>query len=53
MTTDMSTYGVTELAPEEATAISGGNPWAIGFGVAGFIVVGALALWSGWKHRHH
>ncbi|MGX9120838.1 hypothetical protein ACWTU6_30025 [Mesorhizobium sp. BHbsci] len=53
MSNDMPAYGVTELAAEEATAVSGGNPWAIGLAVAGFIGVAGLALWSAWKARHH
>ncbi|WP_280952225.1 hypothetical protein [Mesorhizobium loti] len=35
MTTDISAYGVTELAPEEASAISGGMFWAIAFAILG------------------
>ncbi|MGX5832000.1 hypothetical protein [Mesorhizobium sp. 43Arga] len=53
MSNDMSAYGVTELSPEETSAIAGGNPWAIGMAVAGFIAVGGLAIWSAWKARHH
>lgn len=41
MKVDMSDYGVTELAPEEASTISGG--WGL-FGAIVFAVVGLVGL---------
>ncbi|GLR45612.1 hypothetical protein GCM10007880_61300 [Mesorhizobium amorphae] len=46
MKIDMSEYGVTELAPEEASSISGGwGFWgAIGFGVFGLLGLAAVCI---------
>ncbi|MCV3211376.1 MULTISPECIES: hypothetical protein [Mesorhizobium] len=44
MKTDMSAYGVNELAPEEASAISGGVFWALAFVVFGVVGLAAVSI---------
>ncbi|MGX5851673.1 hypothetical protein ACWGTO_32130 [Mesorhizobium sp. PL10] len=53
MRTDMSAYGVTELAPEEATAVSGGMFWAIGFAIFGVFGLAGVTIWANLASRHH
>ncbi|MER8492554.1 hypothetical protein NKI77_31375 [Mesorhizobium opportunistum] len=56
MKVDLSDYGVTELAPEEASTISGGWAFfgAIAFAVAGLIGVVAATILVAARHwkRH-
>ncbi|WP_167391582.1 hypothetical protein [Mesorhizobium temperatum] len=53
MKADMSAYGVTELAPEEASAISGGVFWAIAFAVLGLLGLAAVSIAAKAADRHH
>ncbi|PLU02226.1 hypothetical protein BMJ34_08760 [Sinorhizobium medicae] len=56
MNTDMSSYNLTELTPEEASEISGG--WQIAFAVLGLLAfmvvsVGSFALSQYLDNRKH
>ncbi|QIA25207.1 MULTISPECIES: hypothetical protein [Mesorhizobium] len=44
MKAEMSAYGVTELVPEEASAISGGMFWAIAFAILGTFGLAAVSI---------
>ncbi|UVC15497.1 hypothetical protein [Mesorhizobium onobrychidis] len=44
MKAGMSAYGVTELAPEEASAISGGMIWALVFAFLGTFGLAAVSI---------
>ncbi|WP_192178724.1 hypothetical protein [Mesorhizobium amorphae] len=53
MNADMSAYSVTELAPEEASAISGGFFWAIAFAVIGLLGLAAVTIAAKAAELHH
>ncbi|MCV3211377.1 MULTISPECIES: hypothetical protein [Mesorhizobium] len=47
MKTDMSAYGVNELAPEEASAISGGLFWQIVWSASALLAFAAATIAEG------
>ncbi|WP_167371639.1 hypothetical protein [Rhizobium tibeticum] len=53
MNSDMSSYSVTELAPEEASATSGGMFWAIGFAIFGIVGLAAVTIGAKAADRNH
>lgn len=53
MKAEMSAYGVTELAPEEASAISGGMFWAIAFAILGTLGLAAVSIGAKAADRSH
>lgn len=44
MKAEMSAYGVTELAPEEASKIAGGMFWAIAFAILGTLGLALVCI---------
>ncbi|MBB4233376.1 hypothetical protein [Rhizobium mongolense] len=53
MNPDMSSYSVTELASEEASATSGGMFWAVAFAIFGILGLAAVSIGAKAADRNH